>query len=333
MHFRQSVPVLLISLLAACASQQTFTVRVMKPAPVDLGRYRLVAIERLDGEGAIALSQELTKALQGAQNPLTGKMDFEVLDRGEVDRLLEDLRRRRTGASDKETMELLERWKNADVVIRGQVRAHKVSDEVIGQEWIDRTTGQRHMQFVRTCRARVAVALEIVTGDKEHPVDEAHFDECVTRTAIALDVEPPKIDHAPLLASARQRVVQGYLDRMLPHEERVGVCLQIDGDLPELQAGNGYAMTGDWEEAARSYEAAVARAQGGLAAARWKALYNLGIAQLYTNHFEPARKSLKAAYSLEQQQVILGALQSVTQREREWQALQQQSRAGAGPTR
>ena len=70
-----------------------------------------------------------------------------------------------------------------------------------------------------------------------------------------------------------------------------------------------------------------------LAGVRWKALYNLGVAQLYTNHFEPARKSLKAAYSLEQQQVILGALQSVTQREREWQALQQQSRAGAGPTR
>jgi tetratricopeptide (TPR) repeat protein len=330
MRIRQPVVLSLVALLAACASQQTFTVRVMKPAPVDLGRYRLVAVDRLDGDGADQLTHELSKALQGAQNPLTGKADFEVLDRAEIDRLLEDLRRRRAGATDQQTLELLERWKNAEVVIRGQIRTHKVSDEVVAQDWIDRTNGHRHVQFVRTCRARVAVNLEVVTANQERPIDQVQLDECVTRSVSALDVEPPAIEHGPLLASARQRVVQGYMDRLLPHEESVGVCLQTDGDLPELAAGNGFAMTGDWDEAARSYEAAAARAQGGLASARWKALYNLGVAQLYANRFEPARKSLKEAYSLAQEDVILGALQSVTQREREWQALQEQSRAGAG---
>jgi tetratricopeptide (TPR) repeat protein len=338
MRFQKPALLAALALFGACASQQTFTVRVMKPAPLDLGRYRLVAVDRFDGDGSEDLTNELTTALQGARNPLTGRSDFEVLDRREVDRLLDDLRRRRTGASDRETAELLDRWKNADVVIRGRIEEHRVTDEIARHDPVERAKGQpvkeeRRVTYVRTARARVAVGLEVVTADKEHPVDRVEFDECVEHSTTALNAEPPPIDHASLLATARQRVVNRYLDRMLPHEETVAVHLQIDGDLPELQTGNGFARTGDWEEAARSYEAGLARAEGDLADARWKALYNLGVAQMYASRFEPARRALKEAYALEQKETILHALQTVTQREGEWQALEQQRRASAVPVR
>jgi hypothetical protein len=320
-------------LLGACASTESFSSRVMKPAPVDLGRYRLVAVERLEGEGSTELSDEITTALQCARNPLTGKADFEVLDRREVDRMLEDLRRRRTSTSDRETLALLDRWKNADVVIRGQVARHAVKDDVVGQEQIDRKTGHKHVQFVRTCRAQVAVTLEVLTADRDKPVDRVELDECASNSSTATDAEPPRLDHARLLASARQAVVRSYLARLLPHEETVTVRLQIDGDLGELQAGNGFARAGDWNEAARSYESALARAEGKLAASRWKALYNLGVAHMYTNRFDEARKALKGAYSLEQNESILQTLQSVAQREGEWQVLQEQRRHAPEPAR
>jgi hypothetical protein len=326
--------VLALAWLGACASQQTFTVRVLKPAPVDLGRYDLVAVDRLEGDGCDELTNELAGALQRAQNPLTGKTDFEVLDRREVDRMLDDLRRRRTSTSDKETVALLDRWKNADVVIRGRVITHGVTDEVRQNETVDRTTKQRHVQLVRTCRARVAVGLEIVTADREQAIDQVQLDECVEQSTTCREgSQPAPIDHVELLAAARNRVVAGYLERLLPHEETVSVVLQTDGDLPELATGNGFARTGDWNEAARSYEAARARAEGKLEGARWKALYNLGVAHLYANRFEPARRALKDAYALAQEESILRTLQGVSERESEWQALQEQSRAGAKPAR
>jgi hypothetical protein len=319
----------LLGLLGACASQQSLAIRVLRPAPVDLGQFALVAVDRLDGQGCEELTNELADALRGARNPLTGKQDFEVLDRREVDRMLDDLRRRRGTAFDQEAMQLLERWKTADVVIRGAVQAHDFEEEVAAQEWIDPKTGGLRRTFVRTGCARVAVQLEIVQGANEKIVDRVAYEEQETARTSAVDGEPPALDAATLLANARQRVTQRYLDRLLPHEETVAVALQTDGKLPELQAGNGFARAGDWDEAARSYESAAQRATGDLADRRWKAMHNLGLAHLFANRFDAARSALKEAYNLEQDESTLQSLNLAAQREQEMRVLQQQSRTAA----
>lgn len=315
--------------LAGCASQQTLTMRVLKPAPVDLGRHDLVAVDRFEGDGCLELGRELGAALRAARNPLTGQADFEVLDRGDVDRMLEDLRRRRGTAFDQESMALLQRWKEADVLIRGGVQEHRVVEEVTMQETLDPKTGAIRQLFVRSGQARVRVQLEIVTGAGEQVIDRVTLTGSENARTTALDAEPKPLDHAQLLARARARVTSTYLDRLLPHEETVAVTLQTDGDLPELQAGNGFARTGDWDEAARSYQAAEQRATGNLADRRWKALHNLGVAHLFAGRFDQARTALKTAYNLEQDETILGTLHYVGQREEEMRRLQEQSRAAS----
>lgn len=321
-----------LALLVGCATHQTLGIRVLKPAPVDLGRFDLVAVDQLQGEGAADLMTELGDALRAARNPLTGRQDFEVLDRRDVDRMLDELRRRRGTAFDKEAMDLLERWKAADVLIRGGTQYHGVEEEVIAQDAVDPRTGQTRRMFTRQAQARVTVQLEIVEGAGETIVDRVQFDEHTSARTTAVDSEPAPIDHTALLAAARQRVTARYMDRLMPHEETVAVDLQTDKNLPELQAGNGFARAGDWDEAGRSYSAAADRATGDLADRRWKALHNLGIAHLFANRFDDARRALKDAYNLEQDEATLRTLNLVAQREQELRQLQEQSRA-ATPSR
>ena len=95
------------TLLCSCATE-SIQVRVMRPAPVNLGQYDLIAVESFNGNGGDELADELTTALASTRNPLTGSVDFEVLDRRDVDRMLDDLRRRQGTDWNEDAMALLE---------------------------------------------------------------------------------------------------------------------------------------------------------------------------------------------------------------------------------
>ena len=66
---------------------------------------------------------------------------------------------------------------------------------------------------------------------------------------------------------------------------------------------------------------------GELAEVRYKALFNAGVALLYTNRFDEARESLKHAYASQQDNTILAELRNVDRREREYHALLEQGAA------
>src|SRR5262245_65726381 len=59
---------LLLSVFTGCASQQHMNVRVMAPAVVDLGGYKLVALDRLEGDGSSEVTAELADALRAARD-------------------------------------------------------------------------------------------------------------------------------------------------------------------------------------------------------------------------------------------------------------------------
>ena len=137
-----------------------------------------------------------------------------------------------------------------------------------------------------------------------------------------------------MLAAARRKVIARYLRRVLPHQAWVHVQLYKESDLPQLAIGNGYARTGEWSEALSSYESAAEMAIGELAEFAHMPQYNKGVALLYLNRFDEARKAFKRAYALEQDQMILNQLAAVTQREEDARRLAEQSRrASAEPGR
>ncbi len=324
MRSRRLLPLLgfLGLMFASCASQESFRVPVMRPAPVDLGQNDLVALDRFTGNGGDVLSEELAAALRQAVNPLSGKADFELVDRRDVDRMVDDMRRYPDAKLDTEDSPVA-KWKRARLTLKGDVQQYSVEEQTQATRFVD-PQGVRHTAFERQAAARVAVTIEALEQDGSRVFDRAPLDECQTAATKAVDSEPVPIDHDALLAAARQRVVEQYLRRVMPHVEYVTISMYTDGDLPQLEVGNGYARTGDWNAALQSYGQALAAATGDLGDVRYKALYNQGVAQLYQNRFEEARRSLQDAYAQEQDKMILGQLNTVSRREQEFAALQQQ---------
>jgi len=256
-------------------------------------------------------------------NPLTGQVDFEVLDRRDVDRMLVDLRRHNGAEWDRESMAILDRWRKAEILLKGEVQVYTVKEEMLASEWLD-PYGYLRVTYTRECAANLTVVIEATDTEGDRIFDTVQFREVVVERTTSVDEEPAPIDHEALLAAARHRVVERYLQRVMPHEVVVQVHLFTDGDFPFLAMGNGFARTGDWDEALASYRDALEQMTLAMHENRYKALFNLGVALEYTNQFGEAREALKESYALEQDSMILRELQNVGYRERDYARLVEQ---------
>jgi tetratricopeptide (TPR) repeat protein len=264
---------------------------------------------------------------------MTGKTAFQVMHRREIDRALDEIRDRHGADWDKRTMEVLDRWRTAQIVLNGHMVQHGVHEEVCDEPGVDRL-GQPCVVRVRRCTAVVRVALQAGDVEGKRVFDDTMLEGTSSaRTRADRGYDPPPIDHVQLLAAARDAIVERYLQRVLPHQVWVDVALYQDGDFPDLQVGNGYAETGNWPMAIEAYQRALQAMTGEFAEYRHKALFNLGVAYEFTDQFAEARKALQEAYAIGRDSMILAELQRVDGREQEVQRLRQQGEKPAEPAR
>ncbi len=319
---------LLLFSLTACATH-SIRVPVLVPAPVNLIAYDLVAVDRFHGEGCDPFSDQLAEALGSAVNPLTGKPGFEVLHRKDIDRTLDQIRDRRGDEWDKRTMEMLDRWRTAKVVLKGTMQQHQVDEQIVEERSKDQH-GKVYVRQKRINTARVVVLLEATDVEGNRAFDTVTLHGQAGTECWLGPNSPPVVDPSPLLADARAQVVQAYLERVLPHTTHVAVDLYKDSDFPDLQVGNGFAEVGNWQAAADAYGRALQQMTGEKAEARYMGLFNLGVAYEFSDRFDEARKTLEEAYAVGQDQRILNELRRNAAREDEVRRLREQ---GAAPTR
>lgn len=321
----------LLALGAGCANPAA-RVPVLRPAPVNLSAYDLVAVDRFEGPADCPLEAEIADALRRSENPLTGQVEYEVLSRQDVDQTVSNLRVGGPGQGlDDRSMAVLERWRSAEVLIRGHVAEYDVSEDVVEQRSKD-SKGNVHISYRRQMVVTVAVEVETTepgaTGDQAF--DRVTFRETASASTQARDPNPPSIRPEPLLADARRRVVAGFLARVLPRQEFVTVELRTASKLPQLKVGNGYAQVGDWDAAIQAYQEGVDFAEQSPDVPpkqKANALYNLGLALGFANRFDDARNLLRDSYALDQNQKTLAELQAVDRREAEYAELANQGMA------
>ena len=147
----------LSAITGGCAAP-TARVPVMRPAPVNLSAFDLVAVDGFPApSGCDSFSDEIAAGLRSTPNPVTRQVEYEVITRSEVRAEIDGLRAGRGRQHD--AMDALERWRSADVLIRGQVLAHDVDEDVTHVErkrrqgqLVDRTGPQSHSPRVRRDR-------------------------------------------------------------------------------------------------------------------------------------------------------------------------------------
>jgi hypothetical protein len=307
-------------------------VPVLVPAPVNLVNYETVAVDRFQGDGCDPFSQELAATLGSATNPLTGKPGFVVLSRQDVDRALDGSRDSRNGDVDKRTMEVLDRWRKAPVVLKGTMQQHSVEQRRVEESSQD-ARGNVIVRCKQVYTANVQVELEAteVAGNRAIDSVTLHGGSCAE---VALDPHRPAVapDPRTLLANARNDVLQQYLARVLPRRAWVSVDLYKDGKFPDLELGNGYAQVGNWPSAIAAYERALQAMTGDLEKGRYMGLFNLGVAYEFSDRFDDAQHSFEEAYALGKEQRILAELRRNEARKDEVQRLREQG-AAATPSR
>ncbi len=315
-----SLSLLSLVLFVGCATE-SIKVRVMRPAPVNLAQHDTIAVDMFKGEGGELLSSELILALGSTKNPMTGKVDFEVMDRREIDKVLDDLRG--SGGRNQRAMAVLDEWQNVEMHVTGEVLVYRVDETLSEKKWVD-NEGVKHKDYSLKAVATVTAVIDVVNSSSDRTFDSVKFAEVASGVSTSVDTMPRPIDQAGLLEAARRKIVRRYLLRVTPREEYVQVKLFKDGDFPELHAGNGLARTGSWDGALERYHGALERMTGELAATRYKALFNIGVALEYSNQFDAAVKFLQEAYALEQDELILREIESVGAREEEYARLMEQ---------
>jgi len=108
---------------AGCATRPIIvTVDVMKPAEVDLGAVRKIAIADFQREGGSVISNKLTTQLFAGRR-------FEIFERARLVRLLDELALAQSGVLDAATAAKIGKAAGVDALIFGEVDTYQVADE------------------------------------------------------------------------------------------------------------------------------------------------------------------------------------------------------------
>jgi len=310
--------------LTGCSTEQ-IRVPVMRPARVDLSRYRTLAIENITGNGGTAIANDLGTGL-------TASSYFTVVDRRDVEARMRELRRTRGDLFDPSTVAELGRQIGALALIHGEVVTNEYSEHVAEEEWVEVVRDEKgnvqqeipHVERTRYGHTELGVNLRVTataTGQLlySRTITKQSFDQ--TR---ATDAVPAAIDPAPLFQDCRRLIVKDLVSRVTPRTDLVFVTLYKDSDIPLLAAGNNLARIGEWDDAIEQYRGALETLPAEYAEYRYMPLFNLGVAYEYTNRFEEAHRHLRDAYRVSAESRIADEIESLKYRERQYAELRKQ---------
>ncbi|MBI3005620.1 MAG: hypothetical protein HYY49_09430 [Ignavibacteriales bacterium] len=312
--FKLTSVFLLFSLFVQCGTTM-ITVPVMRPAEINLGKLKKVAVGRVSGEAARDVEDDLI-------GQLIESNAFEVLDRSNLDKIIREYRLSMSELIDEKTALQLGSLIGAAALIFARVADHRYNEQVLQGEPYKDKEGKTHVRHTREGKARVTINFRITdltTGRFIFSKDITH--DALAQTS-AVDGRPPRIEDEDLLRSARRNIVRQFVSRIAPHWESVRVKMLTDSEMPELESGVSYAKIREWDRAIELFTSATEKYAGH--ESRHKAFYNLGVAYEFSARFEEAVAALHKAYELKADSEYLAEIESCRRREREYKKVQEQ---------
>lgn len=339
------VPWVLFSV--GCAARPIILqVSVMKPAEVDLGAVRKIAIADFQREGGSVISNKLATQLFAGRR-------FEIFERARLALLLDELALAQSGVLDAATAAKIGKAAGVDALIFGEVDTYQVADErtvtplrktrIVGydrqcdrkERCYDIPISEEYSINAPTTirRGHVSVSFRVVgiesgqvlaakTASREwegvNIVDPRPGNDAIVAS-------PPKSISLPaqstILEQLADEVAAEMVGAISPHQRRVQtVWLPTDGTEPALK----YLNAGLSKEAQEHLEAMLQRTQS-LPAPFY---YDLGLVYEVNGQLDDAEAMYKRAAALDLQQMYVKAISLVRQAKEDQKKLveQQQSK-------
>lgn len=321
-------------LLAGCAIKPIpIAVEVMKPAELDLGPVRKLAVSDFQGPGGSALSNKLvTKLFEGRR--------FEILERSHLARILDELALSQSGVVDETTAAKVGKAAGVDALIFGEVDTAEVTDEkTVTPLTRSRVVGYRTECGKKKCyqvpveenyvvnaptttrRGHVGASLRVVG------VESGQIVASKTQSAgwEGMNVQDPYPPPRSITLPAKPAILEHLTDEVAtklagvisPHRLKVQtVWLPVDGTEPAFK----YLSAGLAREAMEHLEGVQSKSDSHSA----PFYYDLGLLYEINGRLDDAETMYKKAAALEMNDAFLKAISAVRQAKEDQKKLREQ---------
>lgn len=320
--------VVAVGFAAGCAHTIGIPVQVLRPAEINMNRYKQIAVGGIQGSHGA----EMTGLVQ---QRLVDSNRFTVVDRQNLERVLREQGLASSDLADPRAAVKLGKLLPSAALVFGRVDENYSENVSSSEGTCTSSTGKTK----RKCYTNTRVGKAVVRGT--FTVTDVETG-AVLRTKVipcelgasteALDKQPAAIDAQALLSECREGVAQEFLKSIVPYRETVYAPFQEDSDLPQIQQGINFAKLGKWDDAIEKFLQAVETVSAnpktsGETAAR--AYFNLGLAYEYSGRYDEALKHVEQAYSLQPEEVYLLETREIKRRIAEKRKLEEQLGPGA----
>ena len=308
-----AVACIIMAVLAATGCAPSAKIPVLRPAEVNLKGSNKIAIGTARGRGGREVADLLTSKLFA-----TGK--FEVLDRDNLNRLMEEHKLNLSGVVDQDTAVELGKFIGAAVLATVNVSTYNFTrSDSYGEVWKDKE-GKSHRTYYKKGKATVTATFKItsLTSGKILAVKTITKEKSDKNSAT--DVWPESPDRTRLLGIATNATVDRFIKMIAPYTEYVTIKFaKNDKKVPEMEQGVNFAKAGLWDKALERFQTAV-KNHPSHAGAWW----NLGLAYEYTNQFTEAIDAFSKANTIKSCPKCLQEINNVKRRESERKKLADQ---------
>lgn len=285
-----------------CAAT-TIQVPRTKPAEVNLGNVKKVAVASIDGDGGQDFSDKLTQAIMES-----GK--YEVLDRQHLAQISseQNLAVGEAGAAG------LGKVLGAAALVVGRISKSAYEERVSANEGTCYAGGKSGpcTTYTRTGIHHLAVNLKVIdvgsgkilatktiTGDAGAKREEQVLAVKTSDPDAIVRIVPPLDNTDAFKEDAVNQVVAQFMKLIAPYKIMVPVVLYEQDKNPAAKAGVAAAKAGNWSTAIAQFKTALSVAEASpIPEVKAKAHYNLGVALGYSGSYDEGISEIENAVSI-----------------------------------
>ncbi len=314
--FIKTVAALIIFIMFSCGPSVVLTVD--RPAEINLSDYKTIAIGDFVSERgnrslySLNIEEALTHRLFE-----TGA--FEIVDRQNIDRLMEEHSLSLSGLVDESSALEIGKLMGSAVLIFGRITENEYVEQTTKSDEKVDMDGNKYHIYQRNGKYSLRINIRLVDVTTGKILATRPFEADKTARRYGKDEPAPEIDENKLFRECVDDIGIEFARMVAPYEEEVIVRFESDRDLPELDAALTSIKIDDWDHAINTLRKATMKPEIN-DKTRAKAYYNYGLVIMYDGQYENAIEAFRKAMQLRSgrnryQQAIIKARKEKQKRE------------------
>lgn len=304
----------LISILSSCGVSYVY-IPVTRPAEINMSDFKQITVGDIANQYDRAdrfFESTITTALYNSKK-------FEVLDRKNLDKILSERNLTmdaitRTGSTQAGNLIA------ATALISGTVITSSVNEDVKVENSYQDKKGNTHTNYIYSAKANVIVNFIVTDLSSGRIIYTKEIEKNKEDKQFYEDRPKERYDKYKLLNDTKKQVVDEFLKKIMPYEEKVGVPFKTESDA--FDKGIDFARYGKMKEAINYFETKTKEILDKEVLS--KAYFNLGLSYMYSYDFENAKTAFKKADDIYHDEEYMRTLSNCEKMEGEQQQVKEQ---------